>query len=173
MKFSPKQTILAGATIATLGLGLATGVGMASAATSSSGSSLVDKISSTFNLDKSKVQAVFDADRSEHQAQMKADQASRLAAAVKAGTITQAQSDYITNAQGEIEALMQKTEPGQEDDATRQSIHAKIEALRTWAQQNNVDESLIGPGGHGGPGGPGMNGGPGSSSSGASTSSSN
>lgn len=51
---------------------------------------------------------------------------------------------------------MDAASPDQQTDAQRQAIRAKMDALRTWAQQNNVDLlRYVGPGGHGGFGGPG------------------
>lgn len=152
-----KRPLLVGATLATLTMAGVGGLGMASAATSTSssgGTSIVDKIAAKFNLNKSDVQAVFDADRQEHEAQMKADQKERLAQAVKDGKITQDQSDYITKALDEIDALRGDSDPRAESDTVRDQIKTKLDALRDWAKQNNVDMQYIGPMGHG-PGGHG------------------
>lgn len=163
-----KTTIITGAALATIGLGAA-GTGLASAASDSTNpqASLIEKLAAKFNVSQSDVEAVFTADRQEHQAQMQADMVSRLAQAVTDGKMTQAQAGYITNAQKEIEALMQQASPGQETDAQRQAVRDKIDALRIWATQNNVDEQYVGPGNHRGPGSPG---GPNSSSDSSSTS---
>jgi hypothetical protein len=153
MKKRIKHTLLVGATAASLGLTAVTGVGMASAASNSSGqTSLIDQIASKFNLNRDQVATVFTADRAQHQAQMQADQAKRLAQAVIDGKLTQAQADYITGAQKEISSLMSNGDPSQQSDATRASIRQKIEALKTWATNNNIDQQYVGHGG------PGMNG---------------
>lgn len=159
-KPSFKQTLVAGATVATLGLGLA-GAGIASAdsAAANGQTSLIDKLATTFNLNKDQVAAVFQQDRQDHLAQEQQNRAQRLAQAVTDGKLTQAQADHITAAQKDIESLMSQSEPGQEDDATRTSIRQKMDELRTWAQDNNVDLQYAGPMGHGGPGGPDGNGG--------------
>ena len=158
MKTTMKRSLIAGATIATLGLAAA-GVGVASAATSdtASGTSLIDKIATTFNLNRDEVAKVFTADRQAHMAEIEQAQANRLAQAVKDGKLTQAQADHITATQKEIRDLMGTTDPGTQDEATRTSIHNKMDALRTWATDNNIDLQYVGPGGHhgfGGPGGP-------------------
>jgi uncharacterized membrane protein YhiD involved in acid resistance len=158
----PKRTMWAGAAIAAVGMASVGGVGVASAATissndSSSQSSLVDKIATKFNLNKSDVQAVFDQDKTDHQAEMQQKVAERLAQAVKDGKITQEQSDYITNALKDIQTLMATTSPDQQTDATRQQIKDKMDALRSWAKDNNIDANYIGGGMmHGGPGGRGQ-----------------
>lgn len=160
-----KQSMLTGATIATLGIAGLTGAGLASADSTTSGGqgTLIDTLVSKFNLDKSEVEAVFTADRQEHHAQMETERAAQLAQAVTDGKLTQAQADYITAAHKEIADLMGSGEPGQESDATRTSIRDKMDALRTWATENNVAEQYVGGGpggrdGHGGPGGHGPRG---------------
>lgn len=147
-----KRTILAGATMTFLGLGAVGAANAATNDTASTGTSLIDKIATTFHVDRSQVAALFAADRQEHEAQMQADQAARLAQAVTDGKLTQAQADHITNAQKEIQSLRDKSEPGQETAAQRTEMKAKMDALRSWATTNNVDEQYIG-GGHGGPDG--------------------
>lgn len=149
-----KRSLLVGATLATVITGVS-GAGIVSAATSSSsssGTSLVDKIASKFNLNKSDVQAVFDQDRQEHGAQMEADQKEKLATAVKDGKLTQAQADHITQVMSEIKTLRGSTSPQEESDTVRSQIKSKLDDLRTWAKSNNVDMQYI-MFGHGGPGG--------------------
>jgi cobalamin biosynthesis Mg chelatase CobN len=134
------------AAVAVAGLGTTS---LVSAASTSSGTSLVDKIASKFNLQKSDVQAVFDQDRQEHQAQMEADQKQRLADAVKNGKLTQAQADHITQIMNEIKSLRgSSTSPRDESSTVRSQIKTKMDDLRTWAQQNNVDMQYV-MGGHG------------------------
>jgi len=155
-----KRSLLVGATLTTLAAG-AGGVGLASAATdtsgssSTSGTSLVDKLVAKFHLNKADVQAVVDADRQEHEAQREADQKEKLATAVKDGKLTQAQADHITQALAEIKTLRGDAGPSTESDTTRDQIKAKMDALRTWADENNIDMQYVMLGhGHGGPGGP-------------------
>lgn len=157
-----KRTMLASAAVVAIGIAGVGGVGVASAATSSDSStstSIVDKIATKFNLNKSDVQAVFDADRTDHQAEMQAKMAERLAQAVTDGKLTQEQADYITNALKDIQSLMGTASPDDASDDTRDEIKTKMEALRTWATDNNIDTKYIGGmmhgGGHGGFGGPG------------------
>ena len=150
-----KRSLLVGATLATVLAGVS-GASIVSAATdnsSTSGTTLVDKIASKFNLNKSDVQAVFDADRKDHETQREADIKDKLATAVKDGKLTQAQADHITQVMSEIKTLRGTTAPHEESDTVRDQIKAKLDDLRTWAKDNNVDTKYImfGHGGHGGP----------------------
>jgi predicted phage-related endonuclease len=141
------------------------GASLVSAATSSSSTnpeqSLVDKIASKFNLDKSKVQAVFDEEHQAREAEMKQNRADALAQAVKDDKLTQAQADHITAVWKEIDDLRGDTKPSDMSDAVRQKIKDKMDALRDWLDDQNIDlkdiDGLRGPGmgGHGrGFGGP-------------------
>jgi hypothetical protein len=155
MNTTIKRSLLAGAAVATIGLGLA-GAGIASANTAAGGQgSLIDKLATKFNLDKNEVAAVFQEDRQARHAEMAAKQTERLAQAVKDGRLTQAQADHITAARKEIHELMAKAGPGQADEATHRAIKEKMEALRTWAEEQNIDFRYVGPGGGHGPGGHG------------------
>ncbi len=58
-------------------------------------SSLVDKIASTFNLDKAKVQEVFDEQRSEMETKREAEVEAKLQTLVDDGTITTEQKTAI------------------------------------------------------------------------------
>lgn len=167
-----KKPLLVGAAVATIGIGSAGFVHGVSAATDTSSSSastsannsssdsdnpmssLIDKLAAKFNLNKDEIQAVFDADRNEHEAEMKADQQERLAQAVTDGMLTQDQADHITAALEEIDTLRGNSSPENESDETRDAVRAKMDALRDWAKENNIDHQYI-MGGHGGPGGPG------------------
>ncbi|MEO6513107.1 MAG: hypothetical protein ABIR37_00315 [Candidatus Saccharimonadales bacterium] len=158
-----KKSLLVGAGVATIGLAGLSGAGIASAATTTSttgNGSLVDKISSTFHLDKSKVQAVFDADRQSHKADMEAKRTAALKQAVTDNKLTQAQADHITAAWKEIDALRGTTKPDDMSSTTRDQIKQKMTDLRDWLKAQNIDlRSIDGLGGRGhghGFGGPGM-----------------
>jgi hypothetical protein len=153
-----KRTVLVGAAVAATAVGGAGGLGVASAATASDSStsdtSIVDKIASKFHLNKSDVQAVFDADRKEHQAEREAQQKEQLAQAVKDGKLTQTQADHITSVLNEIKTLRGNTDPHNLSDDVRSQIKDKMDALRDWAKENNIDMHYVMVG-HG-PHGPGM-----------------
>lgn len=150
-----KTALVVGAGVTAMSLG---SLGVVSAATTSSStdseSSLVSKIASKFNLSKSEVQVVFDQDHAAHRAEMKADRAAALKQAVTDGKLMQAQADHITAVWTEIDTLMGSGKPSEQSDATHKAIKTKMDSLRTWAKQQNLDlgsiAGLRGPGG--GPG---------------------
>jgi len=153
-----KQKIALGTLVATLSAVAILGGGIAFANTSTTGTSLVDKLASKFNLNKTEVQAVFDEFHTEERASMDAQRTADLQAKVDAGTITAAQKTLIENKIKEIEA---EREANKDAGLTRAEMQAKMEAsrtaLKTWATENGIDESLIMPmGGGRGHGGPGM-----------------
>jgi hypothetical protein len=141
------------AVVSTVGLGAS-----AYAVTDSSnnnGSSIVNKIAEKFNLNKDEVKEVFTEEKAERTEERKAEQVERLATAVEGGDLTQAQSDYITKALAEIESLRSDTSSEDKADASREETKAKMDALRDWATENEVDKKLVGhAGGHGRHGGP-------------------
>lgn len=155
-----KKAMIVGAGLVTIGAG---SMGVASAATadtsSSSDTSLVQKIATKFGLKTSDVQAVFDQDRESHMAEMKEKRATALKQAVTNGKLTQAQADHITAAWDEIDKLHDAAGgPGKETDAQHAAIKTKMDELKTWLDGQNLDlseiDGLDGPGGRGGPRGP-------------------
>ena len=130
----PKSLLIAGA-VATVGLAGATGLGVASAATSNStgGTSIVDKLASKFNLKKEDVQAVFDEDHAAHEAEHQQQVSDRLQKLVDDGKLT---ADQKTK----IEAKLKEMQTARDAERT---------ALQDWAKQNSIDERYVMMGGHG------------------------
>lgn len=157
-----KKALLA--TGATTIVGLASFGAVASATTSGSGANgdtLVDKISTKFNLNKSDVQAVFDEDRKTHEADMEQRMEERLTQAVTDGKITADQKDQILAKHKEIRAYMESLE-GKSEDERHSLMKAKMDEVRQWAEDNGLGDYMMmrvmrghGPGGPGA-GGPGM-----------------
>lgn len=161
-----KKHLAIAATAATIGLaGL--GAGVAHAATTDSTktdrmSSLVDKIATKFNLNKTEVQQVFDTQKTEMQAERETQVKADIAKLVTDGKITQAQADAINTKRAELE----KTREANKDtmkNATKDERKAAMDEHKTdleaWAKQNNIDSQYLryvmgGGHGHGGPGGP-------------------
>jgi hypothetical protein len=156
------KSLIAASIVGLVGTG---GLATASIAGAESGSSstdpmssLVDKIASTFNLDKSKVQAVFDADRSARQVEREKQVSDRLQALVDDGTITAAQKTAIESKLAELKKERQ-ADHGAWKDLTEEQRKAKMEEKRTelenWAKEQGLDLSKLkgifgGPGGRGG-----------------------
>jgi hypothetical protein len=135
-----KKSALIGLSMTAVTLGVVGLSSIASAQTSTSGTSLIDKIATKFNLKKADVQAVFDADRTERQAERLAENSTRLQSLVDKGTITADQKTKIEAKQKELQTKR---------DAERTE-------LEKWATDNGIDAKyLMGGGmGRGGKGGP-------------------
>lgn len=158
---SMKKKLLVAASIATIGVG-SLGVGIANAQTSTSANSngIVDKLATKFGLKKAEVQAVFDQEHTEHQAQMQQRVADKLAAGVKAGTITQAQSDAITAKLKEFQATRAANRDKMQSMTAAErkaAMETERTAMQKWITDNNIPEEFaqfahMGGPGHGGHG---------------------
>lgn len=153
-----KKSLLIGASVITLGVGaLVPLAAHAQTGTTSTGTSIVDKIASKFNLNKADVQKVFDEDRATHQAEREQQEATKLADLVKAGTLTQAQADKITAKRAEMKADMEKNKDSfktMTEAERKAAMDAKKTALDQWAKDNGIDAKylMLGGRGQGGPG---------------------
>lgn len=125
-------------------------------------SSLIDKLASTFKLDKSKVQEVFDQQRAEMDKKHEERVNERLQKLVDDKTITEAQKTAI---QAKLAELKKQREADREevkeldDNARKQKMDEKKNELEGWAKEQGLDLSKLkgvfgGPGGRGGEGGP-------------------
>jgi hypothetical protein len=152
-----KRTLIIGAGVASVGVAGLTGVATTSALTASdnsTGTSLIDKLVTKFNLNKDEVEAVFQAERAEHKAEMKAERSEALKMALNNGKLTQAQYDYILNAHVEIDALIEAAgSRDEQSDEEKAAIKEKFEALRGWFKEQDLNLRDLGIGrGHGGGG---------------------
>ncbi len=111
-------------------------------------SSVIDKLVSKFQLDKSEVQAVFDEARSEHYSEMKAKREAALQSALDKEKISQAQYDHIVNAWKKMDALHSEDR----SDGNREKIHSLMQELRTWMEEQAISRSDIGMPSHAGKG---------------------
>ncbi len=101
-------------------------------------SSLVQKISDKFGLNKDEVQAVFDEQHDEMRKVMVAKHQERLDQLVKDGKITEAQKTLIQNKMEELQAERESLK-----DLTPEERKTKIDAARveleSWAKENGID----------------------------------
>jgi hypothetical protein len=165
MKGITKSLIVA-SIVGTFGLGgLATaGIANAESSTSSSTdpmSSLVEKIASTFNIDKAKVQSLFDENKTAREAEREKQQTERLQKLVDDGTITAAQKTAIEAKLAELKKERDADKDTMKDlsDAERKAkMDEKRAELESWAKEQGLDltklKGILG-GGRGGPDGPG------------------
>lgn len=163
-----KRHLAIAATAATIGIaGL--GASVASAATNDNAtktdpmSSLVEKIASKFNLNKTEVQQVFDEQRTAMEAEREQNAKDRLAQLVKDGKLTQAQADAITAKRAELQKEREANKDANKDKTAAErkaEMDKRKTELEAWAKEKGIDTQYLrlvmgGPGhGHGGPGGP-------------------
>lgn len=144
-----KASTLLFATALTLGLATA-GAGVIHAASNTSTnnpmSNLVTAIAQKFNLNTADVQQVFDQQHTQMQAQRLEDAKTRLAQAVTAGTITQAQADLITAKHAEMKTFMDSLQ-GKTPSERQTAIKAQMDSLKQWATQNNIPQQFFMMGG--------------------------
>jgi len=122
-------------------------------------SSLIEKLSSTFNLDKDKVQQVFDDQRTEMEAKREEEVAERLNALVSEGKITSAQKTAIEEKIATMKSERESNKDTMKDmteDERKAAMEEKRADLEAWAKDQGLDLSdlrgiLGGPGGHKGP----------------------
>ena len=137
-----KRSKLIGLSMTVVTLGVVGLAGLASAQTSTSGTSLIDKITTKFKLSKADAQAVFDADHTDKETTRLANLSSRLQAFVDKGTIT---ADQKTK----IEAKQKELMTAQYTERTD---------IEKWAADNKIDPkylrggSMMGGRAHGGSG---------------------
>lgn len=151
-----RKALLVSGIVGTVGL-----AGIASAATVAAAtdttntdpmSSLVEKITSKFNLNKTEVQAVFDEQRTTHEAERTEAMKERLATAVKDGKLTQAQADNITAKQAEMKTFMESMK-GKTEAERRTAMESNRDSMKQWADDNDMPEEYMRLGGRGhGPG---------------------
>lgn len=146
-------------------IGLASFVGVASAQTEST--SLVDKLSQRFNIDKSEVQKVFDENKTQHQAERQQRSEAHLSQAVKDGKLTEEQKSKILAKQKELMSAMdskresmksQRVAMANKTEAERQQLMEQHRTemdkqrseIENWEKQNNIPSGYLGLGGPGG-----------------------
>ncbi len=139
-----KALLVTGVTTA---VGLASIGGVVSAATSPSTtesaadtkSSLIDRLAERFNLNKSDVEKVFEEERAEREKDRQQKMEQRLAQAVTDGKITEDQKAAILEKHQEMKAYMEsiKDKPRAE---RKELMHTKMQELRQWAEDNNLEQ---------------------------------
>lgn len=141
------KTLIVGTIAGTLGAGaLATGA----VASAESGAStrtdpmngLVDKIASTFKLEKAKVQEVFDARRSEMETKRQQEVDDKLTTLVNEGTITSAQKSAIEEKLAEMKKERESnknTFKNMTTDERKAAMDKKKAELEAWAKEQGLD----------------------------------
>jgi len=144
-----KKMLFTGAAVTVMGLaaGGAALVSADSSSTSTDGkTSLVDKIASTFGLDKTKVQAVFDQNRQEHEAAQTTKVTADLDKLVSSGKITSAQEKLILDKRTELQTQREANRDSMQSktDAERKAAReAERTSLEQWAKDNGISTDYL------------------------------
>ena len=140
------KNMLAAGVVTTVAAGSLLGVSMASAQTSDGGTSIVDRIASTFNLNRDDVQNVFDEQRQERHEQMEQKHEEHLQQLVEDGTITSEQKDDLEAKHEEMRTLRESLK---DQDLTREEMRNKMQEARSefeaWAEDQGIDLESIRP----------------------------
>jgi len=131
---------------AATGIGLAglTGLGVVSAATSTSTdpqSSIIDKLVTKFNLNRDDVEAVFEEGRTERETERQQKVEERLTQAVTDGTITEEQKTKILAKLEELKTQMESNREEMKDkthEERREAMKQHREELQQWAEDNDI-----------------------------------
>lgn len=142
----PKRLIIPGAVVAA-GLSGLVGVSAVNAASANSGqSSLVDKIASTFHLNKDDVQKVFDQNHQEKEAKHQQRFETKVNQAVKDGKISQDLADQLIAKQKEL-ATYRDSLRDKKPSERMSAMKTKMDEFVKWAEANNIAKDLwpLGP----------------------------
>lgn len=155
--------ILALGVLGAVGMSSVGFAGLANAQSNNRQDSLVDKISSRFNLNKDDVKKVFEEKHEQREAEHEKKFAEKLDQLVKDGKITAEQKSKIEAKFKEIHEQREKSR-SENQNLSHQERHEKMETqreeLEQWAKDNGINLDLIKPDksgdkghrrGHGGP----------------------
>lgn len=151
---SMKKPLIAAAAVTTISLAGLGGVGAASAMSGNSddmeymkSSSMVDRMSERFNLDKNEVRAMFEQELKAEQDDSRAELATKLDAAVESGDVTREQADHILDVNAKIDAMLRTgSSDGELSSDTRADLKSEVKGLNNWGEEEDIDDELLGDG---------------------------
>lgn len=149
-----RKLLLASAVVVTSGI-ILLGAAATNAQTPTPGNtSIVDRITARFKLNKSDVQSVFNEFHNERHTQMQKTMEERLNQAVKDGKITEAQKQLVLTKMNEKfkEREQERTQlQSLTPEERRTHMQQEKQEMKDWAEKNNIDLSILnGSMGHGG-----------------------
>lgn len=143
---SLSKPLLIGGALTAIGLSTVAGVGIASAESGNQGDGLVDKIASTFNLNKNEVQKVFDEAHNERQAKHEERVNERLQKMVDEGAITVEQKSAIQAKLTEIRAhhdIKKSEHKNLSPEERKATMDEQRTQLESWAKEHDLDLSEL------------------------------
>lgn len=150
-----KKSLLALGAVGLFGLGVGLPLAItttgAQAEQQNSQSSVIDKLTSKFNLNKDEVKKVFDEERASRQAEREQRFQERLNTLVTEKKLTQAQADQVKTKHTEMMQLRDKLKDMSKDER-KAALDKQRGEVTKWAKDNGIDEQLVVFGlGHKGP----------------------
>ncbi len=132
-----KKSLLVAGAVAGVGLAGITGLGVASAASSTTNDSIIDRIASRFSLNKDEVKAVFDEYQTEREDERQQKVEERLTQAVADGDITEEQKAKVLAKLEELQSAHEdwKNKTPEQRREARKELHS---SLKQWAEDNGV-----------------------------------
>lgn len=139
-----KPMAISGAIVAAGISGLVGAHVVSAASNTTDGQSIVDKIATTFNLNKNDVQKVFDEERQQREAGREQKFETRVNQAVKDGKLSQDLADQLIAKEKELQTYRDSLKDKSPQER-RDLMKTKMDDLRTWMKQNNITTELVGP----------------------------
>jgi len=142
------KSMLAAGAVTTVAVASLTGLGVASAHSSNNGNGngLVDRVATTFGLNKDEVQTVFDEQKTEMHEQMEQNREQHLQSLVDDGTLTEDQKAALDAKHEEFEAAREAIK---DQDISREEMHEQMEQAReefkSWTESQGIDLEAIHP----------------------------
>ncbi len=108
-------------------------------------SSLAERLSLKFNLDKDVLQAEIDQELALHQEEMQKERNLKISAAVESGELTQDQADHILSVFAEVDAMHDdvRSDDSDNDDAAQDKMDSTMLKLQAWLDENKIDLNLL------------------------------
>ncbi|HKX24484.1 MAG TPA: hypothetical protein VJM46_04550 [Candidatus Saccharimonadales bacterium] len=149
-----KPLIISGALVTAGIAGLVTTQAVNAANDTNGQQGLVDRIASTFNLNKGDVQKVFEQEHQARETERQQKFEERVKQAVDDGKISQDLADQLVAKQKEMQTYRDSIKDKSAEEH-RSLMKTKMDEMQKWLKDNNIDKSLFGPMGGRGFGGPG------------------
>lgn len=149
MKIS--KSMLAAGAVTTVAVASLAGIGTASAhqGNNGNGDSIVDRLSTTFGLNREEVQTVFDEQKSERQEMRRENREKNLQGLVDSGVISEDQKNALDAKNEERKAAMKELKS---QDLTKEEMRTQMNELRSefkaWASEQGINLDNIHPEGH-------------------------
>lgn len=140
MAHSKRKIMALSAGASTLAIAGMVGIGTVSAASATHGTSLANRIATTFQLSTTDVQKVIDQNQADRQSKREQTYQIALAKAVTDGKLTATQEQAILTEHAKLEAELSAASGKGSHKATRATVRAEA---KSWAKTNSIAASWL------------------------------